>query len=165
MFRRRNLLDIFKKICYNYYRKLKEDIYMFTEKDILARLQSGEDAQSIANEMADMINKANKMYADELAKAEEAKRAEEQKKAIQEQKKADLQAILDEFTLWFAQYYGIEETLSADQVMEWADSIQDTLHLLGNLDKMIAVKPKVKVAKKSNNPDETLDAFLKQMGW
>lgn len=137
---------------------------MFNEKDILARLQNGEDAQTIANEMADMINKANKMYADELAKAEEAKRAEEKKKALQKQKKADLQDILDQFTLWFAQYYGIEETLSADQVMEWADSIQDTLHLLGNLDKMIA-KPKVKVAKKSNNPDETLDAFLKQMGW
>ena len=138
---------------------------MFNEKDILARLQNGEDAQAIANEMADMINKANKMYADELAKAEEAKRAEEQKKALELQKTADLQNILDQFAAWFAQYYGIEEALSADQVMEWVDSIQDTLHLLGNLDKMMAVKPKVKVAKKSNNPDEALDAFLKQMGW
>ena len=138
---------------------------MFNEKDILARLQAGEDAQSIANEMADMINKANKMYADELAKAEEAKRAEEQKKALELQKKADLQDILDQFTMWFAQYYDSEETLSADQVMEWVDSIQDTLHLLGNLDKMIAVKPNVKVVKKSNNPDETLNTFLKQMGW
>ena len=138
---------------------------MFNEAEILARLQNGEDIQKIADEMTASLNKVNKIYAEEVAKAEEAKRAEEQKQAIQKQKKADLQDILDQFTLWFAQYYGIEETLSADQVMEWVDSIQDTMHLLGNLDKMIAVKPKVKVAKKSNNPDETLDAFLKQMGW
>ena len=46
---------------------------MFDEKVILARLQNGEDAQTIANEMADMINKANKMTADELAKAEDVK--------------------------------------------------------------------------------------------
>ena len=55
---------------------------MFDEKTILARLQNGEDAQTIANEMAAMINAANKMYAEEIAKAEEAKRAEEQKKAL-----------------------------------------------------------------------------------
>ena len=137
---------------------------MFNEKDILARLQAGEDAQTIANEMADMINKANKMYADELAKAEEARKAEELKKAKDLQKKADLQDILDQFSLWFAQYYGIDETLSADQILEWADSIQDTLHLLGNLDKMTAVKPKVKVVK-TQNPDDTLNAFLNKMGW
>jgi hypothetical protein len=164
MFRRRNLLDIFKKICYNYYRKIKEDIIMFNEAEILARLQNGEDIQKIADEMAASLNKVNKIYADEVAKAEEAKRAEEAKQALQKQKIADLQDILDQFSMWFAQYYGIEETLSADQVMEWVDSIQDTMHLLGNLDKMIA-NPNVKKVKKSNNPDEALDAFLKQMGW
>jgi hypothetical protein len=164
MFGRRNLLDIFKKICYNYYRKIKEDIIMFNEAEILARLQNGEDIQKIADEMAASLNKVNKIYADEVAKAEEAKRAEEAKQALQKQKIADLQDILDQFSMWFAQYYGIEETLSADQVMEWVDSIQDTMHLLGNLDKMIA-NPNVKKVKKSNNPDEALDAFLKQMGW
>ena len=139
---------------------------MFDEKDILARLQNGEDAQSIANEMADMINKANKMYADEVAKAEEAKRAEEQKKAIQEQKVADLQAILDEFALWFAQYYGIDagDELKADSIMEIIDGVQEYMDALKGLEMVIGKKPAVKVTKKSS-ADDTINQFLKQMGW
>ena len=48
---------------------------MFDEKTILARLQNGEDAQKIADEMAAMINAANKTYTDQKA-AEEAAKAE-----------------------------------------------------------------------------------------
>ena len=143
---------------------------MFTEKDILARLQNGEDAQAIANEMADMINKANKMYADELAKAEEAKRAEEQKKALQEQKVADLQAILDEFALWFAQYYGIDagDELKADVVLDVIDSVQGYMDAIKDFEKafglkMPSAKPEKKIVKAS--ADETINQFLKNMGW
>ena len=57
---------------------------MFDEATILARLQNGEDAQTIANEMAAALNKVNKMHQDTLAKqaAEKAaaERAEVQKK-------------------------------------------------------------------------------------
>ena len=118
---------------------------MFTEKDILARLQNGEDAQTIANEMADMINKANKMYADEKAKAEEAKRAEEQKQAIQKQKVTNLQNILDEFALWFAQYYGIDagDELKAESIMEIIDGVQEYMDALKGLELAFGKKPAV----------------------
>ena len=139
---------------------------MFDEKVILARLQNGEDAQAIANEMADMINKANKMYADELAKAEEAKRAEEQKQAVQKQKIADLQAILDEFALWFAQYYGIDagDELKAESIMEIIDGVQEYMDALKGLEMVIGKKPAVKVVKKPS-ADDTINQFLKNMGW
>ena len=142
---------------------------MFDEKVILARLQNGEDAQAIANEMADMINKANKMYADEVAKAEEAKRAEEQKKAIQEQKTADLQDILDQFAAWFQEYYNIDasDELKADSIMELIDGIQEYMDALKGLEMVIGKKPAVKVIKSNTKPstDDTINQFLKQMGW
>ena len=142
---------------------------MFNEKDILARLQNGEDAQTIANEMADMINKANKMYADEVAKAEEAKRAEEKKKAIQKQKIADLQDILDQFAAWFQEYYNIDagDELKADSVMEIIDGIQEYMDALKGLEMVIGKKPAVKVIKSNTkaSADDTINQFLKQMGW
>ena len=139
---------------------------MFDEKVILARLQNGEDAQTIANEMADMINKANKMYADELAKAEEAKRVEEQARIVQEQKKADLQSILDEFAAWFQEYYNIDagNELKADSIMELIDGVQEYMDALKGLEMVIGKKPAVKVVKKAS-ADDTINQFLKQMGW
>ena len=138
---------------------------MFDEKVILARLQNGEDAQTIANEMADMINKANKMYADEVAKAEEAKRAEEKKKALELQKTADLQDILDQFAAWFQEYYGIDagDELKAESILEVIDGIQEYMDALKGLEMVIGKKPAVKVVKSS--ADDTINQFLKQMGW
>ena len=140
---------------------------MFDEKVILARLQNGEDAQTIANEMAEMINKANKMYADEVAKAEEAKRAEEQKQATQKQKMADLQDILDQFVAWFQEYYNIDagSELKAESVMEIIDGIQEYMDALKGLEMVIGKKPAVKVTKKKVSADDTINQFLKQMGW
>ena len=142
---------------------------MFDEKTILTRLQNGEDAQKIADEMAAMINKANKMYTDELAKAEEAKRAEERKKALELQKTADLQDILDQFAAWFQEYYNIDasDELKADSIMEIIDGIQEYLDALKGLEMVIGKKPAVKVVKSSAKPsaDDTISKFLKQMGW
>lgn len=142
---------------------------MFDEKVILARLQNGEDAQTIANEMAAMINAANKMYADELAKAEEAKRAEEQKQAIQKQKIADLQNILDEFAAWFQEYYGIDagDELKAESIMELIDEVQVWTDALKQFGAVPVKKPASKVFKSNTKPsaDDTINQFLKQMGW
>ena len=137
---------------------------MFTEKDILTRLQNGEDAQKIADEITATLNKANKMYADQKAKEEKARKAEELKKATELQKKADLQEILNQITLWFAQYYGIEKSLSADEVLELIDEVQSYVNTLDDLGKLFAVKSKVKVVK-TQNPDDILNAFLNKMGW
>ena len=142
---------------------------MFDEKTILARLQNGEDAQSIANEMAAMINTANKAYADQKAKEEEARKAEELKKAKDLQKKADLQDILDQASLWFAQYYGIDagDELKAETIMELIDGVQEYIDALKGLEMVIGKRPAVKVVKSGTelSADEAINQFLKRMGW
>ena len=151
---------------------------MFDEKTILARLQNGEDAQTIADEMAAMINAANKAYADQKAAEEAARKAEEAKKAADSQKKADLQDILDQFQLWFAQYYEIEdldkifEELNAEAVLELIEAVEEYAKAIKGLETMFGVKnatkPAVKVIKsntKSKSADEQINDFLKKMGW
>ena len=148
---------------------------MFTEKDILARLQNGEDVQDIANEMAALINAANKTYADQKA-AEEAAKAAAAKTEVQ--KKEELQSILDLFCDWFGTYYDtdvaeIKSELKADQVIELIDSLKEYMEALKGLESMFKVKkPAAPVGAKvikSNTPpktaDDTIEAFLKQMGW
>ena len=148
---------------------------MFDEKTILARLQNGEDAQAIANEMAAMINAANKAYTDQKA-AEEAAKAAAAKAEVQ--KKEDLQEILDLFVEWFGTHYGIDteeikSELKADQVIELVDSLKEYMEAIKGLESMLKVKkPAVPVGTKvikSNtkpaNADETINAFLNKMGW
>ena len=144
---------------------------MFTEKDILARLQNGEDAQTIANEMAAMINAANKTYTDQKA-AEEAAKAAAAKAEVQ--KKEELQGILDLFIEWFGTHYSVDtkeikSELKADQVIELIDSLKEYLEVLKGFESMFDVKkPAVKVIKSNTKPanaDETIHAFLNQMGW
>ena len=153
---------------------------MFDEKTILARLQNGEDAQKIADEMAAMINKANKAYADQKAAEEAKKKAEEERKQqLVLQKKDDLQDILDQFAVWFNTYYDVDEAvwdeINADAVLELIDSVQEYMKAMSDLTAILGKKPAVKPvvpagAKiiKTNvkpNADETLNAFLNKMGW
>jgi hypothetical protein len=146
---------------------------MFDEKTILARLQNGEDAQAIANEMAAMINAANKAYTDQKA-AEEAAKAAAAKAEVQ--KKEELQSILDLFCDWFGTYYNmdvaeIKSELKADQVIELIDSFKEYMEAIKGLETMFnvknATKPAVKVIKSNTklNADETINDFLKKMGW
>lgn len=147
---------------------------MFTEKDILARLQNGENVQKIADEMAAMINAANKAYTDQKA-AEEAAKAAAAKAEVQ--KKEDLQEILDLFCDWFGTYYDMDvaelkSELKADQVIELVDSLKEYIEAIKGLESVFNVKkPAVPVGTKvikSNtkpNADETINAFLNKMGW
>ena len=140
---------------------------MFDEKEILTRLQNGEDVQTIANEMANLINKVNKTYTDQKA-AEEAAKAK-----AETQKKEDLQEILDMFTDWFNAYYGIEtdDRLDAETVLELIDSIKEYIEVLKDLESVFDIKkPAAKATKsntkpKSKSSDEQISDFLKQMGW
>ena len=140
---------------------------MFDEKTILARLQNGEDAQAIANEMAAALNKVNKMYNDQ--KAQEA----EKKKQGEIQKKETLQEILDDFMLWLSEYYNVEEEVTADQVIELIDSIQEYVKAMSELGNLFHAKKAaapigtkaIKQTAKPKNADDTLNDFLKQMGW
>lgn len=141
---------------------------MFDEKTILARLQNGEDAQAIANEMAAMINAANKTYTDQKA-AEEAKKAEAAKVEIQ--KKEELQEIIDLFVEWLETFYGInvDEEIPAESVIELIDSLKEYINAIKGLESMLgAKKPAAKVIKSNTKPanaDETINAFLNKMGW
>ena len=141
---------------------------MFDEKEILTRLQNGEDVQSIANEMANLINKVNKTYIDQKA-AEEAAKAAAAKAEVQ--KKEDLQEILDMFTDWLNTYYDIEldDRLDAETVLELIDSVKEYVDVLKDLDSMFgSKKPAVKATKSSTrakSSDEKISEFLKQMGW
>ena len=138
---------------------------MFDEKTILARLQNGEDVQKIADEMAAIINAANKTYTDQKAAEEAAKKQNEV------QKKKDLQAILDMFADWFQTHYGVETKgkLEAEAVLDLIDSIKEYVEALKDLESMFGIKkPAVKVIKSNTKPksaDEQINDFLKSMGW
>ena len=150
---------------------------MFDEKTILARLQNGEDAQTIANEMAAMINAANKTYTDQKA-AEEAAKAAAAKAEVQ--KREELQSILDLFADWFGTYYEMDVTeikseLKADQVIELVDSLKEYIEAVKGLESMLGVKKAkaavpvgTKIIKSNTKPksaDEQINDFLKKMGW
>lgn len=138
---------------------------MFDEKTILARLQNGEDAQKIADEMAAMINAANKTYTDQKAAEEAAKKQNEV------QKKEELQEIIDLFMEWLETFYGVkvDEEVPADSVIELIDSLKEYIDAFKGLEAMLgAKKPATKVIKSNTKPanaDETINAFLNKMGW
>ena len=139
---------------------------MFDEATILARLQNGEDAQKIADEMAAMINAANKAYADQKAEEEAARAAA---KRAESQKKEDLQEIIDLFMEWLSTYYGVDTQIevTADQVLEVIDSVFEYIEAMKSLETMFTKKAPTKVIKSNTKPnaDETINAFLNKMGW
>ena len=71
---------------------------MVNSKDILTRLQNGEKAEDIANELINALNDANDAYNKEV----EAKKAESKTKA---KKVADMQDILDLLHDFCIEYY------------------------------------------------------------
>ena len=71
---------------------------MVNSKDILTRLQNGEKAEDIANELINALNDANDAYNKEV----EAKKAEDEAKA---KKVADMQDILDLLHDFCIDYY------------------------------------------------------------
>lgn len=75
---------------------------MVNSKDILARLQNGEKAEDIANELINALNDANDAYNKEV----EAKKAESEAKAKRDANKvADMQDILDLLHDFCVEYY------------------------------------------------------------
>ena len=138
---------------------------MFDEKTILARLQNGEDASAIANEMTAVINSAMKTYEDQKKKEAEAEKVK--KNAVQ--KKNELEAIMAGLRDWMVKWYGVPEeaaaALNADEVMELIDSINGYAEALKGLEVLVAKPKTVQKKKVSKTADDTIEAFLKQMGW
>lgn len=131
---------------------------MFNSNDILTRLQNGEDVNTIANEMADALNKANKAYEDEKNK----KAAELQK---EEDKKDDLLDILTDLTDWFNTYYdtNLEDPTKEDVDMT-LDAIGSLLDLVNMFDEIkdfpVAKKDKQDAKSQNKNSDQKIADFL-----
>ena len=148
---------------------------MFTEKDILARLRNGEDAQAIANEMADILNAANKTYEDQ--KEAEKKRLAAEKaakeaaaKQMEARKKKEADALMEALGKWVIKYYAKPEEekeyrrvlaeLDGAALIAVADEVVSGVRMIKNMESIFDVKPKDK-----KNSDDVIAEFLSKMGW
>ena len=132
---------------------------MFNEKDILARLQNGEDAQKIADEMAAILNAANKTYTDQ--KEAEKKAAAAKKAAAQKAKKEEADAIAASINQWIKKHYGADLSVATGEMLiEIVDSTVKAVKTFENIESVFDVKP---TGKKS--VDKTIADFLADMGW
>lgn len=121
---------------------------MFTKEDIIARLAKGEDAQSIADEMAKTLNEAVQETKDQDDKAT-------LRVAINE-KATDLVNLLLE-------YFDVDDTCTTDEMTSLTDQFLDTIE---------AVMPLIEVMEKyddksastrttAKTSDKAISDFLK----
>ena len=153
---------------------------MVNSKDILARLQNGEKAEDIANELINALNDANDAYNKEV----EAKKAESEVKA---KKVADMQDILDLLHDFCIEYYcdsneDINEVeaafdeFTAEKVIEIVEeagaAVLELNEQLKDIEKMFGAFPfskptvELKVGKDATpvDADVVLGKFLKSIG-
>lgn len=102
---------------------------MFTKEDIIARLAKGEDAQSIADEMAKTLNEAVQETKDQDNKAN--------LRAAINEKSTDLMNLLLE-------YFNVDETCTTDEMASLTDQLLDTIE---------AVVPLIEVIEKYDDKD------------
>lgn len=114
---------------------------MINEKDILARLQAGEDAQKIADELANVLNAANATYIAEVeakkkAEAEAAKKAAEAT-AIEEEKNELAQiiadAVMDYIDVAAPGLMDDDDELTGEEVRKLLDSMVPMMVSLKNI--------------------------------
>ena len=154
---------------------------MVNSKDILTRLQNGEKAEDIANELISALNDANDVYNKEVA----AKKAEDEAKA---KKVADMQDIVDLLHDFCIEYYcdnnedinAVEEAfaeLTAEKliaiveeagaaVLDMEKKLKDIEKLFGTFNsapvKTIKIDKDFVPGKK--NADAVIGSFLKSIG-
>ena len=153
---------------------------MVNSKDILTRLQNGEKAEDIANELINALNDANDTYNKEVA----AKKAESETKA---KKVADMQDILDLLHDFCIEYYcdsneDINEVeaafdeFTAEKVIEIVEeagaAVLELNEQLKDIEKMFGAFPfskptvELKVGKDATpaDADAVIGKFLKSIG-
>ena len=153
---------------------------MVNSKDILTRLQNGEKAEDIANELINALNDANDIYNKEIA----AKKAESEAKA---KKVADMQDILDLLHDFCIEYYcdsnedinAVEEAFdefTAEKVIEIVEEAGAAVlkfdEQLKDIEKMFGAFPfskptvELKVGKDATpaDADAVIGKFLKSIG-
>lgn len=162
-----------------------EDLTMVNSKDILTRLQNGEKAEDIANELVSALNDAAKAYNEEAA----AKKAEDEAKAKREAKKvADMQDIVDLLHDFCIEYYcdnnedinAVEEAfneLTAKNVLAMVEeagaAVLDMEKKLKDIEKLFgsfnaAPVKTIKIDKdfvpSKKNADAVIGSFLRSIG-
>ena len=156
---------------------------MVNSKDILTRLQNGEKAEDIANELINALNDANDAYNKEI----EAKKAESEVKA---KKVADMQDILDLLHDFCIEYYcdsnedineveAVFDEFTAEKVIEIVEeagaAVLELNEQLKDIEKMFDTFPFGKLSKptvelrldKEATPadaDAVIGKFLKSIG-
>lgn len=121
---------------------------MFTKEDIIARLAKGEDAQSIADEMAKTLNEAVQETKDQDNKTN--------LRAAINEKSTELMNLLLE-------YFDVDETCTTDEMASLTDQLLDTIE---------AVMPLIEVIEKyddksastrttAKTSDKVISDFLK----
>ena len=153
---------------------------MVNSKDILARLQNGEKAEDIANELINALNDANDAYNKEV----EAKKAESETKA---KKVADMQDILDLLHDFCIEYYcdsnedineveAVFDEFTAEKVIEIVEeagaAVLELNEQLKDIEKMFGAFPfskptvELKVGKDATpaDADAVIGKFLKSIG-
>ena len=75
--------------------------------------------------------------------------------------------ILDLFLDWLNAHYGIgnKGDVTADQVIELIESLQEYVEAIKDLEAIFGVKKPAAKAVKASSADDTINQFLKQMGW
>ena len=153
---------------------------MVNSKDILARLQNGEKAEDIANELINALNDANDAYNKEV----EAKKAKSEVKA---KKVADMQDILDLLHDFCIEYYcdsnedinevhAVFNEFTAEKVIEIVEeagaAVLELNEQLKDIEKMFGAFPfskptvELKVGKDATpaDADAVIGKFLKSIG-
>ena len=154
--------------------------------DILARLQNGETADDIAKDLTEMLNTANKQYAEEKAKAEAEAKAKadlEAKTAKREKQKLDSFCLLfEDFKTFLHEFYGYSyedlDKIAAKDILAVLDTYAELsdwtisfANKIGNhpVVKTTIKKPigEVKTAAKNvaSTVDDIIAKFLDEMKW
>ena len=163
---------------------------MFKSEDILARLQNGEDADDIAEEMVKALNEANNKYQEE--KEAKAKIAEAKAQEREYEKCKAMQNILDALHDFCIEFYcesnedinAVEEAfneLTAENVIDMVEEagaavlkfeehLKDIEKIFGNspfgLGKLPKPTVEVKIDKNATpaDADAVISGFLKSIG-
>ena len=141
---------------------------MFTEKDILARLQNGESMDAIANEISSLLNNVKDTYeAEEAAKREAAESA----KRVEECKIQEMNDIIELVADWAHTYYDVDEEIfdliTAEDVIKIIEECKAYVDAMEKFTAALGVKPEKSPAKgfTKRDPDLEIEKFLKSMGW
>ena len=133
---------------------------MYTTEDILNRLSNGESSDAIASEIANNLNEAIKRHKAQV-EAENVKNA----KAKEEK----LQTILDEMVAWIQEFYpSASDTrlkLDAADIIKSIDTTVSAIDSLFSISVPTTAAPKEKKRNVEPTAAETLEHFIKKMGW